>query len=338
MNEKAVSISVIIPFYNVEKYFLECLNSLKRQTFQDFEVILVNDGSTDASPDIAQEFAVTRKNVSIITQKNKGQGNARNQGLKAARGKYVYFLDSDDFIRDNALERLWDTAKREDADLILFEGTNIYEKEIGLNKFIQKSGDIYRREVDYSKKIYSGAEIFRTLRQNREYSCSVCLQLIRRQLLIQCEICFPETILHEDEFYSFLVFMNSKKVYILPEALFCRRFRSGSTMTKKKDRRNFRGYQETCRRIVDWYQKHSVPQEYRGYLKKCAGEFFCEAIYGVYFRLPFAEQCAIKKEAEALVFFAGEQKGFGNRKLYLISIFWKPYCWYRQRIMRKSGE
>ncbi len=328
------AISVIIPFYNVEKYFQDCLDSLSRQTFQNFETILINDGSTDTSGEIAKRYASSQKNVTIITKNNEGQGKARNQGLMMARGEYIYFLDSDDYILDQTLENLWKAAKLYGADLILFEGKIVHDNSVKKN--IVEEEYRFKRIEQYPEKLYNGMEIFYKLRRNKDYSCSVCRQLILRKVLAESKTLFPEKTIHEDELYSFYVFMNCQRVHILPEVLFCRRYRSGSTMTSKKGRRNFQGYQNTCMQIADWYQSHDILKEWKKNARICAGDFFREAIYGVFFRLPLDEQNAIKKEVRDFVLFAKREKGFGDWRVYLICVLWKPYCWYRQNYRRKS--
>ena len=99
-------VSVIVPVYNVEKYIRKCLDSIVSQTLNDLEIILVNDGSTDTSPAICEEYKRKDERIKMITQKNQGLSAARNAGLKDATGEYVIFIDSDDYIAENMLEIL----------------------------------------------------------------------------------------------------------------------------------------------------------------------------------------------------------------------------------------
>lgn len=100
-----MKVSVIIPVYNVEKYLESCLESIKSQTFTDYELILINDGSTDESVAIMRRYAKTDARIRIISQSNRGVSAARNLGLSVAEGEYVLFVDSDDTILPDALER-----------------------------------------------------------------------------------------------------------------------------------------------------------------------------------------------------------------------------------------
>ena len=104
--ENQALISVIIPVYNVEEYLCECVDSVLVQTYQNFEIILVDDGSTDSSGRICDEYAEKDSRISVIHQENRGPSKTRNTGLNNANGKYIYFLDSDDYIENNALELL----------------------------------------------------------------------------------------------------------------------------------------------------------------------------------------------------------------------------------------
>ena len=111
-------ISIIMPVYNSEEYMAETLNSILAQTFQEFELIAVDDGSQDNSVRILQEFQKKISHMTILTQENSGPSAARNNGLKIAKGEYIYFFDSDDILVDDALEKLYQTAAEEEADLV----------------------------------------------------------------------------------------------------------------------------------------------------------------------------------------------------------------------------
>ena len=110
-------ISVIIPAYNVEKFVGKCLSSLMQQTFRDFEIIAVNDGSTDDTPMILHHFAEKYDFIHVIDQKNAGMSRARNAGMNAARGKYFSFVDSDDYVAPTFLEELYRGCVEYDADI-----------------------------------------------------------------------------------------------------------------------------------------------------------------------------------------------------------------------------
>ena len=121
------AISIIIPVYNVQNYLGKALNSLRKQTLKNFEAICVNDGSKDKSAEILEKFAKSDSRFKIIHQHNQGPGAARNNGLKAAKGEYIAFLDPDDTLNKKAFETLYNKAKSEDLDILAFDYRTVNE-------------------------------------------------------------------------------------------------------------------------------------------------------------------------------------------------------------------
>ena len=122
-------ISVVVPIYNVEEYLEECLKSIEVQTFTSYEVLLVNDGSTDSSLKILQEYAKNHKNIKIINQKNQGVSVARNTGLKSSFSKYITFIDSDDWLEPNTFAEALKIIKQDNPDIVLTSYYDVYDKE-----------------------------------------------------------------------------------------------------------------------------------------------------------------------------------------------------------------
>ena len=141
-------ISVIIPVYNVEKYLSKCIESVLEQDFSDYEIILIDDGSTDTSGKLCDEYAENYSAIKVIHQQNKGLGGARNTGIEAAEGQYLLFVDSDDYIRDNIMTFLYDTAVCNDSDIVAFGMDYVYESG---GKFATR-----RPISNGTKDIYSG--------------------------------------------------------------------------------------------------------------------------------------------------------------------------------------
>ena len=112
-------ISIIVPVYNVEKYLSECLESLISQTLSDIEIICINDGSKDSSLEILEKYAQKDKRIVVINQENSGVSTARNTGMKCANGEYIGFIDSDDWIDSDFYEKLYNSAKNNDADIVV---------------------------------------------------------------------------------------------------------------------------------------------------------------------------------------------------------------------------
>ena len=111
-------ISIVVPVYNVEKYLKRCLDSLVNQTYKNIEIILVNDGSTDSSLEICKGYAKKDSRVKIISKKNEGLGYTRNEGINIAKGIYIAFIDSDDYVDENFYEKLYVSAKKYNSDMV----------------------------------------------------------------------------------------------------------------------------------------------------------------------------------------------------------------------------
>ena len=131
-------ISVIVPVYNVEKYLRQCLDSIVAQTYRDLEIILVDDGSIDASGAICDEYAVRDSRIKVVHQPNRGLSSARNTGLDLVSGEYTFFIDSDDWIHEKALERLLLAQAKTNADLVLCNYQRVDEAGNAINNVSQR--------------------------------------------------------------------------------------------------------------------------------------------------------------------------------------------------------
>lgn len=232
-------ISVIIPVYNVEDYIGQCLDSVINQTFENIEIICVNDGSTDNSLEILNRYAEYDKRIIIINQENKGLSNARNVGIKLAIGKYIYFLDSDDFIDINAFEKLYYIAELDKLDFVSFN----YEVVCDDNSL----NDIYLHKKKRERNImfddiYSGFDMFEKLVLSNNYQSQVWLLFINRDFFVKTNIMFKEGILHEDNLFTFTLILSSNKVRQVSDKFYKRRVRLNSIMTNPKTFDNFFGY------------------------------------------------------------------------------------------------
>lgn len=226
------SVSVIIPIYNVEKYLRECLLSVLNQSFDDYEVICVNDASTDSSIEILKEYMKTSDKIRLIEhEKNKGLSAARNTGLKEAEGKYVFFLDSDDKIVNNTLEELFFCAEQNRTDIIYFNMTKIWDG--ALQKPAYYKVPQYR---EYSG-VYNGKELFAAFVENETYKIEVWRQFYRKEFLIENELWFYEGILHEDNLFSFLCAMKACRVMNINKDYYIYRIRENSIMSTKSKKR-----------------------------------------------------------------------------------------------------
>lgn len=252
-------VSVIIPFYNVEKYIGECLESALNQTLKEIEIICVDDGSTDNSYEIVDEYKRKNENIKIIQKENGGQSSARNVALKIAKGKYVYFLDSDDCILPTTLEDTYQKAEKEQLDIVCFNTVAIFESEEMKDeyRFYENS---YIRTGDYSS-VQTGQSMFAKMREKYEFFVPVWFQIFRRSLIEENHLSFYEGIIHEDNLFTVQCFMLAKKVGYIDRSYHHRRIRVGSTMTSKIDMRNVEGYLVSYAELLRFFDSHPIEEK-----------------------------------------------------------------------------
>ena len=230
MMEKLVT--VIIPVYNVEKYLQECLDSVISQTYTNLEIILVDDGSTDSSGNICDEYEKNDSRVNVIHKLNGGASSARNIGLQNANGDYIYFLDSDDYIDVTAIEKLVCVAESNGADLVFMDGL-VFDD--GVNS--GKNKDHYKHSIYYDTS--TGRSIIREQFNNDDFFVLVQLILFKRELLLNNQLSFYEGIVCEDELFVFYAFYYAGIAAHLPEQLLHRRMRADSVMTSMNNEKRF---------------------------------------------------------------------------------------------------
>lgn len=234
------AVSVIVPIYNTAGYLSECIDSIINQTLPDIEIILINDGSTDGSGKLAEEYAKKHNNIILIHQDNAGLSAARNRGLRAAAGKYVYFIDSDDLLEETALENLYQTSERERLDILYFAARTFYESD-ALKNECKNFNNHYLRKGLYPD-VLEGKDLLSALYRNGDYKVSACLQFIRREYLLENGIWFYEGIIHEDNLFTFEALIKAERTRCLSDIYYYRRVRSNSIMTQKATAANLRGY------------------------------------------------------------------------------------------------
>lgn len=225
-------VSVIIPVYNVEKYLGECLDSVVGQTLRDIEIICVDDGSTDGSPAMLSAYAARDGRIRIITQRNSGQSAARNAGMDEARGEYVYFLDSDDWIASDALESCAAICDRDRLDHLVFGCRLQVEGDLGMDApGIAAKRAYYENPLLATGEVVSGGSLLGRLIGDGTYHCLVSMRLMRRSMLLDAGLRFYEGLIHEDEGYTPLAMICAARAEAVPDRFYVRRWRVGSTMT-----------------------------------------------------------------------------------------------------------
>lgn len=261
-----VKISIIIPFYNAEKFMQGCLECLKNQTLKDIEIIFVNDGSTDSGADIITEASKNLENIVIINKKNSGQGDSRNVGLKNARGEYIYFLDVDDFIAINALEIAYLDAIKYNADMVVFDSINVkecVENQIDFEHVSQEQmlGGLYTKRSIPPGQVISGRQfIIDSLNTPESFFVVIWLALYKKSLIIDNSILFEKTS-YEDNIFSMDIGLVARSVVYRPEILHFRRLVPTSFIHEKKTEKHVVGAMRVLEHAAEIYEREAVVRE-----------------------------------------------------------------------------
>ena len=226
-------VSVVVPVYNVEAFLAECLDSVLAQTFGDYEVICVNDGSTDGSREILLDYAKRDARIRIVEQANGGLSAARNAGMDQARGVYVYFLDSDDKLRRDALCALCDLADRESLDQIVFTAETFVAEDADESLRRKLPGFLRYYSLDESlcNVVLPGGDLFAKLVGANSFVASIPLRFLRLSVVQDAGLRFPGGLLHEDAYFAPISLCLARRAIVLNERYFLRRLRAASIMT-----------------------------------------------------------------------------------------------------------
>jgi pyruvyl transferase EpsI len=289
-------ISVIIPVYHVEQFIHACIDSVLAQTFRGYEIILVDDGATDRCPAICDAYAKAHEQIRVIHQKNGGLSAARNTGFAAAKGTYVYFLDSDDLIVPRALQTLYDIAQSKETDAVFFEACVIDES--GRPIYHPGYTNFYNRTIVY-EGCRPGKQLFCDMLQNGDYLPAVPLSFLRRAAVKQAF----SPILHEDELFTPKLLYSIERACTCADALYVRRVRAASITTEQKNHRHFCGMATAARELMEFPLAD-------GTLKNHATKLARSAV-DIYSQISPAERKRSKAEKHRLFRALVAQRGLG---------------------------
>lgn len=205
-------ISIIVPIYNVEKYLMRCLESISQQKYKRFEVLLIDDGSTDNSSIIAKHFQASDERFKYFYQLNAGISAARNKGISESKGKYLCFVDSDDYIHQDYIRILYKTISQSESDIVSCRVARVNE-----------SGRIVNYRVTNGDKIGEVKDIHKYL-ENTSFSC--CNKIYKRRLFDGLR--FPERIKYEDFALMPQIYAKAKKITIIPDIMYFYCYRENS--------------------------------------------------------------------------------------------------------------
>lgn len=278
--------TIVIPVYNVEKYLKECLDSAVNQNFSDFEIIAVNDGSTDNSLNILKKYEKKYENFKVIDQINQGLSGARNTGLKAAKGKYIYFLDSDDYISLETLRISYENCEKYSLDILTFDAQCFLdiddENQIENMDIVSKEN--YDRKSALESKVLEGQDFYNYIIKANAYKQPIWLYVYRTEFLIENKLYFYHGLIHEDELYTVQALINAKNVLYIPRSLFFRRLRFNSIMTSKIRKKNIDSLNIICKELYTLYlEKHnSLKDETNINLIRKIREFYTISLFRMY--------------------------------------------------------
>lgn len=233
-------VSIIVPIYNVEKYIKECLDSLINQTLQEIEIILVNDGSTDKSGEIAKEYAqMNKKKIVYLEKENGGLSDARNYGIPYAKGEYIAFLDSDDYIEKDTYEKMYELAKKESSDMVECDFYWEYP-----NKTKIDTGEVYHNKKEMAEKV-------RVVAWNK---------LIKREILEKAKIEFQKGYRYEDVEFTYKLIPYLEKVSFLKEPCihYIQRENSISNSQNERTKEIF----DVLEHVIDYYKEKKIYDKY----------------------------------------------------------------------------
>lgn len=275
-----IYLSFILPSYNVASFLHDSLNSLMKLPQNEIEVIVVNDGSTDNTLEIAQSYIGRIKNFKIHDQPNQKICTARNNGFRLATGKYVHFFDPDDIIDVNQFLTIFEEIKKNNWDIVV--GNGHYYVDGKRTRLI--SEDIRRQELG----VVSGPDYFHFSNQAKEYTQFCWLYFLRRDFLVQNEIMFTDGIKHEDKEYSAKCFARAKTVKYIPSNFIL--YRQRSTSISHDPKRDYspdsvEAYRVVISNLITWYKKSSDDGE-----KSVLNRIIAECFATIYRRIPMMKK------------------------------------------------
>ncbi len=210
------AISVLVPVYNVEKTLDRCVQSILNQTFQDYEILLINDGSPDKSGELCDRYAEQYPNIRVIHKENEGLGPTRNRGIREAKGEFIYHCDSDDWLKEDLLEKAYNAIIADDSDVLVFGYEIFTEKEgkiLPYDKVTLPAGSLKGREnvrAYFTEQYYNSFSVL-----------SACNRLYRRSFLLDNNVFFPPLRRCQDMAYSLDLFGKVEKLTVLSECYYC---------------------------------------------------------------------------------------------------------------------
>lgn len=283
--------SIILPIYNVEKYLKECVDSIQAQTFKDYEIILVDDGSKDSSPAICDELAEKDGRIKVIHKPNGGQSTARNMGLEKAEGKYVIYLDSDDFITsDSFFQDIYDKIQETDSDIVLYKYSKYFDDSKTLDKCTFT--------LDFAENITDSEEMLETLVKKDAYYGMAWVKAFRREMAIENGVVFDTNLVCEDMDWYFNLVLCAEKISAIDKSYIAYRQRAGSVTSTLK-LRNLTDYIFTMEKWNEKIKSSDMSEKKKNALMGALAKYYSN-MFITYIRVKDSEKKKHVKRIKAI--------------------------------------
>ncbi|WHH57483.1 glycosyltransferase [Petroclostridium sp. X23] len=272
--------TIIIPVYNVENYLKECLDSVIKQSYINLEIILIDDGSQDNSLQICNSYRKLDSRIKVISKKNGGLSSARNTGLDNATGKFIMFLDSDDYICDAfAIDNFVNIFHSTCCDLIYGTYSGFLEKDSEdiIMNITDRKIELINPEIE--NKDSQGVLLL--LFRKKSYISSAATKIYKRDILDKNRIRFKQDIFHEDEEWTPRVILNSKKIHIYDKRFYKRRYRRDSIMTTKSEERILKRINDLlsiANQMIQYSELHLKNSQLAYVMKEYFGSFIIRSL------------------------------------------------------------
>lgn len=256
-------LSVVIPVYNVELYVEDAIRSVINQDFADYEIIVINDGSTDESVTLVEKIMLKEKRIRLYHQGNQGLAATRNRGLDMASGRYIYFLDADDMLKPNVLTNIMNRIQITESELVYFPG-----------QFLNAEGNTFTDKPDFfcfeQKTPVSGELLFTHLTENGCYSPNVQKYIYTKKFLLHRNLRFEDGFSHEDEAFSIKALCLADKAVSFRQTLMYKRLRPNSIMSTEKALHNVQGWLQAATSIVLFSESRKLHEGNKQFIRNRA--------------------------------------------------------------------
>lgn len=286
-----IKISIVIPFYKVENYIAQCLGSVVNQLLPDIEILCIDDYSPDESINIVRDYAKKDNRIRIFQhEENRGVGAARNTGIKNAKGEYIFFLDPDDWLLEDALQRLYEAAKKHGVKIV----------SAPLKCYVEATGTYKKIRVKERGEFWITNKNFASLEYN-------AFKLFHRSIFENGDIRFPDRLIHEDVEFYWKVFTMYHYLYCLAAPVMVYRIRENSIMTTKKGNLYCNNNIELIKNVFNFLEKNKLTDTYR--------VAFTREYYNLYYKVNTFDVEKFSTELDSFFQKHHFKIGFSTRKI-----------------------